>query len=165
MRNVRFVFASKRNPFAIGSFLLRHLERLPFSHCAIVIDGFVYESVFPVSKASFIQDWLNNYVIIHDILVEVDSEKLDLISKDIVSNYLGKRYSIFQLFVIGVGFISTTVNSWISGITWNGSKFLICTELVARISNKYFSVDFDEKLDTISLREAWNKISKIGELQ
>lgn len=160
---LRFLFAKRKTRWAFGSWFLMQSEQIDYSHCAIEIDGFVYESVWPESRVVFLDDWLKKYEVVNQKVYDSDDMKIEMIRHDILSGYLGKTYSIFQLFLIGLGFLSSDLDSWVKKIHWNGSKFLICTELVAVMANKYFAVEFNEKLDTISLREAWDGVSKISE--
>lgn len=158
---LRFLFAKKKGRWPIGSWILMKSENIGFSHCAIEIDGYVYESVWPKSRALFLDEWLKKYEIVYQKVVEKDELQIDEIRNDIQKNLMGKRYSIGQLILIGVGFIWDDFQASTQAKDWNGSRRLICTELLAIIANKYFGVEFNEKLDTISLSEA---LEKIGEL-
>lgn len=153
-----FLFAARKNPLSIGCFLLRWFEGIPFSHCALLIDGFVYESVFPKSRAILYVEWIKTYDITAATHHLVHKELAEKIKTYVRRNLMRKRYSLMQIFLL---FCSMSFHSWDSYIKktkWNGSKYLVCTELVAIVAHKFFGVEFHEKLDTISLTEAYEKI-------
>lgn len=161
LKIVRFIFAARRNPLSPSCFLLKWFEKIPFSHCAIEIDGFVYEAVFPKSKTTLFVEWSKTYDIVAEKLVFAESSKVEKIKTYMRRSLMNKGYSIMQLAVLFWALTFHGFNAWAGKHKWNGSKYLICTELVATVAHKYFGVEFGEKLDTISLTEAFVGVCRI----
>lgn len=161
IKTVSFLFAARKNPLSIGCFLLRWFEAIPFSHCAVEIDGFVYESVFPKSHAVLAIDWYETYDLIYHKTIKVDDMTANRIKSYLRRNMMGKWYSFGQITAMFIGMTVNGLSSYIKKTTWNGSKYLVCTELVAKVAHRYFGVEFDQKLDTISLTEAYEKIGDL----
>lgn len=153
MGDVTFLFCKKISKWALFKYLIMCGERLDFSHAALLIDGWVYESIFPLSKKSPLGGWLLTYEIVETYKFEVPLENVDLIKLD-CEELMGKRYSQFQIVLVALSLLSKSIENYFSRIKWNGRKFLICTELAGDIAFNHFDISFGgEQIDNLGLRE------------
>lgn len=153
----KIVFARHRNPIMFLSKVIQIVEKLPFSHCALVCDGFVYESKWPRSRKIELSLWLKEYEIIESFETKVDKDNLDswfLIVKD-------TPYSIAQLLIIAITYLSAPLKLVIEKIWFNGSKAFICTELVGMFFEDFYFYKFNESPDTISIRDVLKTCNEV----
>jgi hypothetical protein len=156
------VHLAKRDQwYAIGSKLLRWFEDVPFSHCAIEIDGLIYESVYPESRVMRKSDWLARYSIVESFEKEISEELADEMEQWLSDRMLGKRYSVWALFVIAFTMSSKAIESSIIGREFDGSRSLICTELVGLWMIKFFNKKWYEMPDWLSLKDIQNGASEV----
>jgi hypothetical protein len=151
------VFAKHRNPLMFLSKVIQIIEKLPFSHCAIVCDGFVYESKWPKSRKIELELWLKEYEIVKSIDADVKKEALEewfLIVKN-------TPYSISQLFIIAFTYLSAPLKLAVEKMRFNGSKAFICTEMVGMFLEDFYFYKFKESPDTISLRDVLKACSEV----
>lgn len=160
MNKVYFIFSKSRKWYNVGSWIIRKVENVPFSHVSVMIDGQVFEAVFPKVREISYKDWLKKYKMTHLFSVNVELDRLRQIEKRCKS-HIGKRYSISQLVMIGLGFLDKGLNSWIESNQVNGSQYMICTELLADVMKNEFNVDLGEVPDTISMSEAFALVEKL----
>jgi len=144
------LLAKPLNKLLIGSRFIQWCEGVEFSHCAILIDGYVYESVYPKFRKIDFGEWLNHYEVIE--MYSLDNANNQAI-KEMGESWIGNEYSLLQLVVIGLGLIFDSFNLYVSKIHWNGTKKSICSEFVARVLAGFYGVTFSESMDTIGLRE------------
>ena len=162
MDKIAFCFAKPRSKWAIGSYILRWACGTKFSHCAIYIDGFMYESVWPKSRKIYFTEWDKKYSLEFWYPILLNENRVSLIKQDLEEMVEEDRgYSVFQLFVIGLGFVNASLNKFLSRIHWNGKEHQICTELMADIMQNHFNYDFKQNLDNISLQEAFEAAKNI----
>lgn len=155
-------FVKNPNPIMIGARAIEWAEKIDFSHTAIILednDGLieVYESVWPKSRKMPMSKWLAHYRLKHIYKFEAVDEKQFLEMKQFLNDRIGVFYSVWQLVVIGLTFIAP-LEKLLTGRVVNGSKRLICTELVGDFFIKFFDCKWFEPTDTISLTETKDEI-------
>lgn len=157
---------SKRD--VIGSKILRWAEKIPFSHCSIVLEmesgrAEVYESVWPKSRKIDYKEWLKHYTVVEIIEFPIEDYGQLYAMKFFLKSKLRKWYSLGQIIIMGLGILSTPLNKWLSKYRWNGSRALVCTELVGDHMIKFYGATWEESTDTISLKETRDEILKTKE--
>lgn len=158
------VFAKNPSKAMIGARAIEFAENINFSHAAIFLEdqfGFVnvYESVWPKSRKIKLNKWLRKYKIIYIYSFPIRDHYEFLEMSFFLNSKTNIMYSVFQLFVIFLSFFSP-IEKLISGRVVNGSKRLICTELVGDFFERFFQCKWNEPTDTISLTETRNEILK-----
>lgn len=137
----------------ILSWVFRFVEGVQYSHCAWIIDGIVYESTIPKGRRMELSEWSKHYAIVYSYDFNISQEqKLEAMA--ILQGFVGKPYSIFQLFVILAELCSSAAKNFIRYMQFNGESKQICTETIAIILNKIFLVTIPEDYDHVSLKEA-----------
>lgn len=160
------VVFSKRN--VIGSKILQWAEKIPFSHVSIAIEidtcrKEVYESVWPKSRMIDFKEWLTHYEVVEQYEFPIEDFGQLYAMKFFLKSKLRKWYSLGQILIMGIGFLSTPLNKWLSSKRWNGSRALVCTELVGDFMQKFYGATFPETTDTISLSETKAEVLKVKE--
>lgn len=152
MSKVRVVFSRNKSWTSIFSNVIMFFEQIKYDHCAIIVDGdmsFVYESTVPKSRVMALEEWSKSHEIVKEYqLSACTPDKLIWLRRNI-----GKPYSFSQLFFIGVGIIFSPAEKLMEKWKINGSRFLICTELVGRYLIEFEQIKFNETPDTLSLTE------------
>jgi len=163
---VTFHYSKKISGFVKGSELIMWAEEEDFSHCATEIqvdpelDGIVYEAVYPKSRKLPKQEWLKHSQPVHSIpFLVTDPVLKKAIIFDLESN-LDKDYSIFQLFIIGVGLCFKLVAKAVDKIVINSNKFLICSEYQS-LPLKRLGAKFEEPSDSIDITECFEQAKKL----
>lgn len=155
---IHFLFVYNHAWWAILSPVIKRLENVDFSHCAIGLEHngkfLVYESTWPKGKVSEYSEFSRHYEVIHDISFDVPEYHQYKVSK-FLDNSVGIVYSFVQLVVIAAGKIHPKLNHWLKNWTWNGNTSLVCTELVARFLDRFTSNQFDESFDYIGCDEVF----------
>ncbi len=152
MNKITFIFAKNKYWWAVISRMIEKSEGLDFSHCAILIGDNVYESVWPKSRKMHIAKWHKTYVPYGMYSFSCD-ELTHYRIKAECEKKTGVWYSWFQILMIYVGIVFPFLNKYLEKVSWNGHKYLICTELCGEIAANHFGVKFEEELDNLSLRE------------
>lgn len=147
-------FSKKKSGITIGSKLIMYVEEISFSHVSIEVNGHVYESVWPKSRKISLSNWEKKYQSVETVEIETTLFQDDLLEQD-MSEMIGVRYSIMQLFWIGVGILFEPISAYISERNLNGSRFLICTEFVGSILENHFDVEFKEQKDMLSVGDVY----------
>jgi hypothetical protein len=153
----KIVFAKQKSKLMFLSKVIEKVENLPVSHCAIVCDGVVFESTWPKSKICPLVEWLEQY----EIVFSFDArENLSEIRGWFFRNCL-KPYSLKQLFVMALTYVSAPLKLAFEKMQWNGSKALVCTEVVGMFLTDFYGYDFKESPDTISVRDALDACKEV----
>ena len=163
MTTCRVLLAKRKQWYAIGSLILRTVEQMDFSHCAIEIDGLIYESVYPYSRMMKKEQWLKKYEIVHSFEKNISDELADLMEVWLSNEMMNKEYSIAQLFLIGVTICSKALEKTLIGIEVDGNRRVICTELVGLWLSKFFNKKWTERQDWLSLKDIHNGASEVFE--
>lgn len=159
------VFVSNKRKLFFGDDIIKLVEGIKFSHCAIILedkDGttFVYESVWPRSRKINFIDWGKHYQIEEMFQFEVKSYQKFTAMKIYLESKLRVWYSTLQLFIIALAYVEAFKKLFTFGSV-NGSKYLICTEIVGDFFAKFYDAKFSEPTDTIDLRETYAEIKRI----
>ncbi|HZX13710.1 MAG TPA: hypothetical protein VFF49_04845 [Thermodesulfobacteriota bacterium] len=147
---LKILCAARRN-FQIGSFIIQKVERMPFSHFAVLVDGFVYEAVWPKSKASYFDLWLHDYRVVRYFDFSTEDECIIKKTRGFISRNNGVRFSILQILIIALSYVISPLKYSIL----NGKKKLICSEYVARLLLEIFNKPFKKPFDCLSLRNVY----------
>lgn len=164
-------FAHRPARWAIGARVLEAAERVPFSHCYIeIVQGRqrqVFEAVWPKSREISKEEWLKHYEAVHEFRFQADDFELHE-AVEILNQLVGIRYSVPQLVLIGTQFVFVWTREllkklfptklrpdFLNGPSWdvNGSREIICTELLADFMSKMWGVTWKEDTDFVSLRD------------
>ena len=140
--------------------LLIIVERIDFSHVALEIDGYVYESVWPMSRRIKKEEWLKKYQIIREYDSNMPYNLENAYINYIEESLLDKPYSAMQIIVIGLGMINKSIDVFFRKKELNNKKYLICTELVCRVLSKMYSVSIED-VETMGLRETESLIKTL----
>lgn len=165
---IRFLLAKNPSPLAIGGDFIQWVEKVSYSHCAILIEAsgiaIVYESLWPKSRKVSFDKWLEKYEIVQMYSFDVPENKVKPLVEDLES-LVSRFYSVPQLVLIGLSLL----NDWFERISraWilNHRKGLICTELVAIILSSYFTTQFSESLDRVGLKDCELALDHLKELE
>jgi hypothetical protein len=158
MNKLYVLFAKNKRWWAILSDIIRLVERVDYSHAAIMLhntatnQSTIYESRFPRGRSIDLIDWLKEYEIKEVFLIDdnfdVTSEKYyDLISM------VRKPYSILQLLLIGLGIICLPFGRISAHAKINGNRAKVCTELVATFLSRAYGVRLKKSPDMMGLRD------------
>lgn len=142
--------------------LLVWAEQTDFSHVAIEIDGYIYESVFPKSKKIKKSEWLKKYAVIREYSYNIPEEMVQYYKSYIEQQLLGKPYSKLQILAIGLGMLSFAFDKFISKKSLNNHSYLICTELVGRVLMRMYQIMIED-IDTLGLKETEGYIKLLKE--
>ena len=151
------VFSISESTFKriMGKFI-EWIDGVPFTHVSILVENIdekmIYESVFPRSKKVSVEDWKKHYKLKY--IYQLPSVDVKL-ATSLLEEMRGKEYSIFQLILIAVARAFNRFQRYF-GNNINGTKRLICSELVAEFIQKSYNVDFKENIDFISLKDVWD---------
>ena len=156
MVSCKLLLARRRQWYAVGSKLLQYWENVPFSHCAIEVDGFVYESVFPEGRMLPKADWLKKYHVTHEFSKDVSDETADQMEVWFIDQVVGRHYSVWHLVVIGMTLTSKAIENLVIGSEFDGSRTMICTESCGRFMSRFFDKVWTEKHDWLSLKDIEN---------
>lgn len=154
---VTIVFAKKRGWWNLVSKAIMAAENIKYSHCAIVLenDGYseVYEARMPNSRTVRLDQWIEEYDLIHAYGFEVESIK----EQDNVRKYLKAmmkvKYGWEQLLVIGLQLALVPFRKLTKRAVINGKRKLICTELVGLFCKKFLGIKWKKNPDLLSLKE------------
>ena len=140
--------------------ILIAVENTNFSHVAIEIDGYIYESCFPKSRRIKKNEWLKKYQIIRQYNHNLPYNIETMYIKYMEENLLGKPYSMGQILAIGLGMLNKSIDSFFKKKDLNNTRYLICTELVCRVLSRMYSVQIED-VETMSLVETENLIKTL----
>ena len=145
------VFGKRRNPLMVLSFLIRFINKTPYSHCGVLItkngdESFVYESTMPKSKMTPYKEWLKNYKLVECIWIPINEDPVEFLESK-----LGINYSFKQLFLIGLSMVFYPIFKYFKPSTVNGMKELVCAEFVALFLEAFTYYRFDKTNDFVSL--------------
>jgi hypothetical protein len=155
---MKFLLSRRKSSLSIGSKIIMWAEKTNFSHSAILINGFVYEAVFPKARSISFVEWSRHNQVVHLYAPITCPEQIVKIEKEL-SEWVGYRYSVIQVFIIGLGLVKKSWDRILSRLHLNGRKYLICTELCGEVLQNNFGVTFDEKLDTLSVRDVFSTLN------
>lgn len=147
------ILAHRRQWWAVGSKILMAWENVNFSHCAVEIDGLVYESVWPDARVIKKSEWLKKYVVTKQFAVLVSDETADQMEEWFTMNIVGKEYSLAHLVIIGLTLYSKKILNIFSHKEFDGSRCLICTEAVGLWLTKFYGKEWNEFPDWLSLKD------------
>jgi hypothetical protein len=158
---IRFLLIYNKAWWALLSPIIRWVEGTKFSHCALELNGIVFESTWPVSRAISVDHYFTHYKLVRVVELDIPQGKLNESSK-IISSTLGKKYSFAQLVWILIDKISHKfcINMHLK---YNLNSRLICSELMAMYLQNVFDVKFTKPLDLVGLvdiTEALNELEK-----
>jgi hypothetical protein len=163
MITTRVLLAHRREWWAVGSKILMAWEGVQFSHCAIEIDGLVYESVWPEARVIKKAEWLKKYRVAKQWEKHISEELADEMESWFVDAVIGKTYSLWHLVTIGLTISSKKIQNLVSGREFDGSKALICTEAVGLWMTRFFNKKWNEFPDWLSLKDIENGASEVFE--
>ena len=76
---VYVLFADHKKWWALGSWVLKWVEKVPFSHTAILLaddhSTYVYESKYPKGRRVHLMEWLKTYKIVDCVLIDSHFKK------------------------------------------------------------------------------------------
>ena len=154
-----FILCKPIEPMILSNFIM-DVENTDFSHIAISYGGTVFHAKFPKFKEESWSRFESYYSVVNTYSFNVPENKEDSLF-DYLRDQVGKNYSILQLFLIGVGLLSGSLNKYISSVRLNGKKRVICSEAAAQIMIKFFGVNFMESIDTIGLRDVQSMLDAL----
>jgi hypothetical protein len=163
MVTVKVMLSKRRQWWAVGSKLLMAWEGVEFSHCAVEIDGLVYESVWPEARVVPKAEWLKKYHVTKQWEKEVSEETADMMEVWFIEAVVGKNYSLWHLVTIGLTIVSKRVSSIMTHREFDGSRELICTEAVGLWMSKFFNKKWNELPDWLSLKDIESGASEVFE--
>lgn len=156
---IRFLLIYNKAWWALLAPIIRWVEGTKFSHCAIELNGIVFESTWPKSRAVSAESYYSHYQLIKVVELTIPSENW-LVSSKIISSNLNKTYSFRQLIWILIDKIAHKLSLKVSFKYNLGSK-LICTELIALYLQNVFDVKFNKPLDLIGLVDIVEALDKL----
>ena len=168
---LKFHFCRKVRGFKLSGLLIRFFQKTPFSHVAIEISGdgyhdepMIFESVIPMSKRLPLKVWSQEHyepVLTYTFKIPDHKKSMEIFSELYAG--IDRKYSTFQILLIGVAMVFPKVHRIFGQKNWNGRYFLHCSEYGARIG-RVIGMKFDEEADTIDLRELQDACEKLKEL-
>lgn len=152
----------------IGVWSIEKSEGTNFNHVAILmVDDFgvhwVYEAVFPRVRKIRYHDWLKKFKIIKSYEIPLDDYE-SFRFQTTAKTLLGKPYSIFQCFLIGLSNSIGALENFIERTIWNGNKALICSEYVATCIVAAIGYQFKNQLDSVGMDEIEECLNAIGKV-
>jgi hypothetical protein len=153
MVTVSVMLAHRREWWTVGSKILMAWERVNFSHCAVEIDGLVYESVWPEARVMKKDEWVKKYRVTKQWGSVVSDETADQMEDWFTEHVVGKQYSLPHLVIIGLTLYSKKILNVFGDKEFDGSKCLICTEAVGLWMTKFYGKQWDEFPDWLSLKD------------
>jgi hypothetical protein len=161
---VYILFAENRAWWAVGSHLLKWVEKTNFSHVAVMLTDdygtWVYESQAPQGRRVTLMEWLKKYKIVDSVLLDEHFKK-----GTHEYYYLYRQtqvpYSFFQLVLIGLGILNKALlerNKWLEV---NGHKAAICTELVGNFLRVAYGVELGKSADLLGLQDIRNLVDNL----
>lgn len=162
---ISFLYVYNHAIWAILSPVIKKLENVDFSHCAILIeteDGIsdIYESTWPKGIKTPFSQWPDHYEVIHKITFEVPEDKRQSVIKFLdATTYF--KYSVLQLVTIALGAFSIDLANKFKNWTWNGMTEQICTELHARFIDQFSWYKFEESFDYVGCDEVYKAVQKL----
>jgi hypothetical protein len=154
---MNIIFCNRKSKLAIGSWLIRVVDDVKFSHVAIELDGYIYESVWPKSRILPYKKWVKKYTPVEVFYIDQRKFDKDLLKLDL-EEMIEVRYSFNQLFLIGLGILAEPFSAYLNNRSINGSHFLICTEFVGNILANHFGIEFGESKDMLSVRDIYKAV-------
>lgn len=140
--------------------MIMDAENTDFSHVAISFGAFVYHAKWPKFKVQTWSSFQSEYKVVKQYAFAVPEHK-ELSVLNYLEDQVGKKYSILQLIVIGLGLLSKSVERRLRKQKINGHKRLICSEAAATLMTICFGVNFMESVDTIGLRDVQSMLEAL----
>lgn len=138
-------------------------EGTDFNHVAILLNGFVYEAVFPRARKISKYDWDKLFRTIRTYEIELNELEYRLFLEQMLAQH-GKPYSVFQCAMIWLSNSVGVLERFIERIVWNGNKALICSEFVARPLIKAKDFKFENEPDTVGMDEIETCLKILGKV-
>lgn len=130
---------------------IKFVEKVDFSHYAILADGYVYEAVSPQSRSIPFSQWRDKYDIVRTYTLNVSEPgSSNLLSR--IQDELGKPYAYSQILMI----LMTNMFKLKGTLEINGKKALICSEFVARPLAEVLGYKFSVTPDNVGMDELEN---------
>jgi hypothetical protein len=139
-----------------GSWLIRVADKSPASHFAICIEHdsgreVVYESVFPKSMKSSIEEWMRHNSLVAAFGFDVPRGKEYLVHEFLEAR-LGIWYSVPQLILIALCLIKP-LNKLLNWSILNHERALVCSEVGSRFLERFIEIQIKESHDKIGVRD------------
>lgn len=154
------VFARFKKWWGILDDLISLVEKIDYSHCAILIENengnsYVYESLFPEGRVIGLEKWLESYDVKHIVLVD---SKFDRFSPKYyrLVKMTESKYSVLQVFTIGLSLLFIPFGNFFNNRLINGNKAKICTELVCRFLQVGYGLVLPKSPDMMSVKDTYN---------
>lgn len=165
------VLFSKPKHFKIGSWIIRSITGLPFSHVSIWATApgvtknledkvnVIYEAVYPKSHIISFEGWREYNLIVDQKTLPTLYNSLDAV--EWLYNRTGVNYSLTQILLV---YLRIGFKSWrliLNKQIFNADKELICAELVAEFIRTFYLVPFSVSSDLVGLSEIHDAVKKV----
>lgn len=157
-----FIFSTKKHWWAIGARFIEWADGVPFSHVCMQIETeagsqpYIYEAIFPYSRRISKADWLaHGNVEVKSFEFDIQPWQMSLLRESLYEQ-IGKRYSVIELAMQGVGIAFKGLKKKINRISWKIENELICTEYAMRVIEKVYGLHGDRK-PKMSLRDVYRE--------
>lgn len=147
------IYFTRSKGFNVFSWLLRKVQGVSYSHVAIRAGAYVYESKWPFSKRSTLEEFKKKNTIVLSKEIVFDKNDGAKIRK-FLDMQLGRLYSPFQILAIFGDMIGWRALK--RSKADNGYARLICTELVYLFYQEFMSGEYNEDSDAVDLIEIYS---------
>lgn len=148
------IYFTKPKGFNLFSWLLRKVQKVPYSHVAIRCGSWVYESKWPVSKRSKVEDFKrHNEIVLSKPIIYDRNDGMKV--RKFLDGLLGRWYSPMQ---IGSIFADMFGYAFLKEEADNNYAKLICTEYVYAFYKEFMSGEYPEDSDSVDLIEIYTVV-------
>lgn len=143
-----------------GSWLITKWEGVPYHHTALMVNGFVYETVLKGTRKTPISEWLIHYKVTHfqdvESFLDLNAEDIEDI-KSIGEQFLTDDVPYGFMTIVGIMLFDLLKLKWFR----DGRKSLICSETLYRLLENHLpkveNPDYlspTDMLEMLEMREA-----------
>lgn len=152
MVEIYFTRPRSFNPF---SWLIRKFQKVPYSHVTIRAGSYVYESTFPFSKRTHVEEFKKHCIIVHKKVIDFDKNDGHKIRR-YLEMQTGRLYSLAQIFAIfgdmsGIRFLRGKSHD-------NDYARMICSELVYLFYQEFMTGEYNSDSDMVDLIEVYTMV-------
>jgi len=134
MKNI-FIGFSRPNKFKIGSFLIRIIECVDYSHVFLMIDYEIHQQSIPGINVVGVSEFMeHNYIIDCDIICVTDDQHKEIVK--FCNECMNYRIPYGRVQIIGMGFvriINQLFKTRFKNPFADGMKTMVCSEFVGRV--------------------------------
>lgn len=156
---IRFLFCTPKSWYKwIGSEIIKLGEGVNAGHFAIEVemygDSKIYEAVFPKSRKIALYDWMDHYKVVGEYEFHAPIHlETDIV--DFLNDLTGVKYSISQIFTIGLVALFKPLDFILKTKVINQKNALICTEVGSRFVERFMDLRIDQSHDQIGISDMY----------